>query len=207
MPKKKPRNSQKKRPAKRPVRQKAVQASGVDRRALGAGGNKLALKPATRQPGRPKKGETATTPAVIETISEMHLQCYTRREIAKKVGLHHSTVTSVIKTKLQPVYREHLWDHLQEDILKVAEIERAAHKRYRKTKDPADLAMAKWAIEHRAKIAGHFAPTRMDIKQHAEIRVAGKSPAEFDAETIQMILRGIEERRQYQAILAERDEA
>lgn len=205
MSKKKPKNTSK-RPAKRPVKQKSGKvAEGVVRRAPSAGGGKTSLKMTKRGRGRPKKGESPTTPEVVETIAEMSLQCYTRQEIANKVGLAKSTVTSIINNKLRPIWREHLWDHLNEDILKVEQIERAAHKRFRKTKDPADLAMAKWAIEHRAKIAGHFAPTKLDVKQHAEIRVAGKSPSEFDEETIQMILRGIQERRQYQAILAERE--
>ncbi len=58
--------------------------------------------------------------------------------------------------------------------------------------------MVKWAIEHRAKIAGHYAPTKLDVGHKSEVRVAGQTPAEFNEETLKMLLERMDERREYE---------
>ena len=174
------------------------------KKVAGAGDGKTSLETGRRRQGRPKKGQSPLTPEVIDKIAQMYSRCRPEREIAREIGVDSSTVHACIVQQIRPIWREHMLEYLGEDLIKVREIETTAWEKYRASKDPADLTMAKWAIEHRAKVAGHFAPTKLDIKQHAQVRVAGKSPAEFDQETIEIILKGIIERRQYQAVLAER---
>lgn len=194
MVKKRAARTPQKRTKKRPVVAKAAKSK-----------TETGLQKSKRGRGRPKKGESPLTPQVVDKIAQMYSRCRPEREIAKEVGVAHGTVHVCIEQRIKPVWRQKMQEHLGEDLVKVQEMEKAAWDKYEVSKDPADLAMARWAIEHRAKIAGHFAPTKLDMKQHAQVRIAGKSPDEFDRETIEIILQGIVERRQYQTLLVERN--
>lgn len=54
-------------------------------------------------------------------------------------------------------------------------------------------------IAERAKILGYYAPQRHEIEHAGQIRLAGQSPTEFDAETVRLLMEKIRERREAQA--------
>jgi predicted transcriptional regulator len=70
-----------------------------------------------------------------------------------------------------------------------------------KTGEVAWLQVAQWCIEHRAKVHGHYAPTRHQVDMGGELRVAGMSPDQVDKEMIKRLFEKIEERRTYQKAL------
>lgn len=146
------------------------------------------------RPGRPPKGKSKVTPAVFEKIYDYHLLAMTVREIAKELGLGKSTVADTIKKRVGPVIKERLKETLEDDLAKTQSIERAGRKRYAETGDPDDLAMAKWAIEHRAKVAGHYSAPGASGVGVSDFRVAGKTAAEFDEETVAILFARIKER-------------
>ncbi|GAG25257.1 unnamed protein product [marine sediment metagenome] len=59
------------------------------------------------------------------------------------------------------------------------------------------------AFELLGRIVLPSADERHRIDHEDEIRVAGKTPAEFDQETLELILERIQERREYEAKQAE----
>ncbi len=150
----------------------------------------------TRKAGYQKK--KVVTPEVLETIAKGFLCGKTLREIGREVGINHNTVDYHLEKTIRPVWREHIRDDLKEDLAKVALIEREAWKRYRVSQNLKDLDLVTWAIEHRAKIAGHYAPAKLEVGRKSEVRVAGKTPAEFNEETLRMIVQRTKERRAYE---------
>jgi len=70
-----------------------------------------------------------------------------------------------------------------------------------KTGEVAWLQVVQWCIEHRARVHGHYAPTRHQVDLGGELRVAGMSPDQVDQEMLKRLLVKIEERRRYQAAL------
>lgn len=154
-----------------------------------------------RKPGRPKTRERLIGPAEREQISALYLRHCPVTAIAEKLGVSERTVRHHLETHIVPVWKAEMAAQLHIDLAKTAEIERAGWKRYEETGDPADLTLVKWSIEHRARIHGHSAPTKVNMQQQSEIRVAGMNPAEFNAETLTLILQKMEERRRYQAAI------
>jgi predicted transcriptional regulator len=63
------------------------------------------------------------------------------------------------------------------------------------------LQIVQWCIEHRARVHGHYAPTRHQVDMGGELRVAGMSPDQIDKAMLQRMMDKIEERRKYQAAL------
>ena len=81
--------------------------------------------------------------------------------------------------------------------LEEAKVEKTVRERIvtKRTGEACWLDIVRWSIEHRAKIAGLYAPERHRVEHSGEIRVAGQSPEEFDAETIRLLMERIKERQ------------
>ena len=54
------------------------------------------------------------------------------------------------------------------------------------------MDVIRWCLDFRAKIAGHYAPTRMEVD---DFRVAGKALGEVDNEMMQRLAKLVQERR------------
>jgi AraC-like DNA-binding protein len=154
-----------------------------------------------RKPGRPKTLERPIGPAEQDRIASLYLRHYPLTAIAEELGVSEHTVRHHLQKHVRPAWREQMAADLGADLAKTREIERAAWERHRETSDPADLAMAKWAVEHRAKVFGHYAAAKMSVQQGPAIRVCGQSPDQFDQETLTLLLERIQERRAYQQSL------
>lgn len=74
-------------------------------------------------------------------------------------------------------------------------ITRQATRSVRRFGEAGWLEIVKWAVEFRARVFGHYAPTRTHLSVDGEMRVAGKSPAEVDSEMVGRLLQQIQERR------------
>jgi len=159
---------------------------------------KTDLETAKRKQGRPKKDESPVTPGVLHSIGEMWLKRNTYQQIADAVGLHKSTVKHHLDKTIKPLWKDSMIDTLSEDLERVKLLEMMAYCKNALSENMDDLGYAKWAIENRAKVAGHYAPTKMMWDGDAEIRVAGLSPVAFDEATLLLILEKIKERREYQ---------
>ncbi len=64
-----------------------------------------------------------------------------------------------------------------------------------RTGDSAWLQVIQWCLDFRARIHGHYAPTRSHVDIGGDLRVAGKSPSEVDEEMLDRLLTQIQERR------------
>jgi hypothetical protein len=63
------------------------------------------------------------------------------------------------------------------------------------------LHVIQWCLEFRAKIHGHFAPTRHHVDNGGELRVAGMTPTEVDTKMLKRLMEQIVERRKRQQAL------
>jgi DNA-binding transcriptional ArsR family regulator len=70
-----------------------------------------------------------------------------------------------------------------------------------KTGEVAWIHVLQWCIEHRARVHGHYAPTRHHVDMGGELRVAGMAPDEVDKEMLKRLMEKIAERRKYQEAL------
>jgi len=96
--------------------------------------------------------------------------------------------------------REAIKKALLESGVKPRIVEQATTKVTR-TGEVAWLQVIQWAIEFRARIFGHYAPTHHRVAMEGQLRVAGMSPSEVDQMMVKKLLERIEERRQHQAAL------
>ncbi len=141
--------------------------------------------------GRPKKGESPKTPEVAQKIGELFLKGATFGQIASEVGLDKAGVWHHVHDEVQPELRKSEHCDLEADLKETKKLATTAWKAFGASKDLDDLALAKWAIEHRAKIFGHYAPTKQKIETQDEIRIAGMSAADLDAEILGRVMRGM----------------
>ena len=155
-------------------------------------------KQAPRKPGKPKRSERVVGPTELQTINRLWLRKTPLEKIAAVIGVHHSTISHHIKMHLRPRWEKELRADLAEDMAKCAEIEAAAWASFESTKNVRDLDAVRWCLEHRAKIAGHFASSTIRHEGETEVRVAGMSPAEFGAQTLLMIKTRAKEARDYE---------
>ena len=156
--------------------------------------------------GRPKKGESPKTPEVAQKIGEMFLKGATFGEIAKEVGLNKSVVWRHVQDEVQPELRKSEHCNLEADLKETKKLATTAWSVFKKSGNVKDLDLAHWAIEHRAKIFGHYAPTTQKIKLPDEVRIAGKTPAELDDEILTDILRTMAATRLAQQALSEQQD-
>ena len=156
-----------------------------------------------RGPGAPSRGQEIITPEVLQQIASLHLRNVTMAKIGEKFGVSAQTIHHHIETKLRPFWREAMIVDAQEELAKVAQLEAAAWEHYEKEGDHSVLQNVRWALEYRAKLAGLFIERR-ELTVKGEIRIAGRSPEEFDAETVDMILDDMGKRHAFQAALKAR---
>jgi len=163
---------------------------------------KPALKPdkprRKRSGGRPKKGERIIGPAELEEINRQWLRRVPLRTIADGLGVAKQTIHEHINRHLKPRWEKELRADLARDMAECEQIAAAAWASFASTGEVKDLELAKWCLEHKAKIAGHFSSTVIRHEGETEVRVAGMSPAEFGAETLLMIKTRAKEARDYE---------
>jgi predicted transcriptional regulator len=155
-----------------------------------------------RKAGRPKKDEKIIGPAELELINRLWLRMVPMPKIAAQLGVDRTTVRHHIDKHLRPRWENELRSDLARDMAKAAQLEQAAWDAFEVSGETRDLEMAKWALEHRAKIAGHFAETRIQRSSELEVRVAGLTPAKFGAETMQLIAARIKDQAEDEAAVA-----
>lgn len=63
------------------------------------------------------------------------------------------------------------------------------------------LEIVQWAIEFRAKVFGHFAPTRHHVDVGGQLRVAGLDPCQVDQAMLEKLLEKVAERRRHRAAI------
>ena len=156
-----------------------------------------------RRPGKPKRGEEVITREKLEVIASMYLRNVPVSKIAREFGVAAQTIDHHIDTKLRPLWREAMVVDAQQELAKVAELETEAWEHFSKTGDHTVLQNVRWAMEYRAKVTGLFIERR-EVTYKGEIRICGRSPEEFDVETVDMILAEMGQRRAYQAALKAR---
>ena len=144
-----------------------------------------------RKGGRPKKGQSPWTPEVAQRVGEMFLKGASYGEIAAQTGMDKHTVWDRVQSGIQPELRKSEHCNLEADLKETKKLATAAWEAFRKGKDLKDLDLARWAIEHRAKIFGHYAPTKQKIETQDEVRIAGMSAADLDAEILGRVMRGM----------------
>lgn len=164
---------------------------------------------AKRKGGRPKKGQTPWTPEVALRVGEMFLKGSTYGQMAAATGMDKHTIWDHVREDIQPELRKSAHNNLEDDLRRTRDLEQFALECYAlsgdpkkgERRDPKLLELARWAIEHRAKIFAHYPPTRHRVETKDEVRIAGMSPAELDEEVMADIFHAINERRMAQQAL------
>lgn len=156
-----------------------------------------------RKPGKPKRGKEVITREKLEVIASLYLQNVSLTKIAKKFGVTPRTIQHHVDTKLKPVWRETMIVDLQQELAKVAKLEAEAWQHYKDKGDHTVLQNVRWAMEYRAKVGGLIIDRR-EVTVKGTIRIAGQTPEEFDAQTVDMILEDMGQRHKYQAALSAR---
>ena len=139
----------------------------------------------------------------------MFLKGATYGEMATATGMDKHTVWDHVRDHVQPRLANSEHCNLEDDLRRTKDLEEAALEAFTLSckpefKGPRDtrlLELAKWAIEHRAKIFGHYAPTKVKDVTQDDVRIAGKSPSELDEEVVADIFRAINEKRLAQLAL------
>ena len=153
-----------------------------------------------------KKKRSIIREPTIRKLGRLYLQGVPVDEIAVKLDISARSVTYYLNSKFRPVWRKLMEEDSATDLAQVRIIQQAAWDRYEKTKDPNDLNKAIWAIEHRAKLRGSYAPQRHRVEVGGELRVAGKTRGELDQEMIALLLERVRvrvEQQQKMQIVAE----
>jgi len=83
-----------------------------------------------RPQGRPKRRERVVTPAVLERIGILWLQNVSMTDIANEFGIDLTTVRHHLNQTIRPMWHEQMRSRLDEDLAKVALIERIAWERF-----------------------------------------------------------------------------
>lgn len=115
-------------------------------------------------------------------VERLWLEGKTYRAIAAAVKLSKSTVATEIQQFRADWAAERTLE-LVDDLERIAAVEREAWRRYRADGKPEHIADVRWAIEQRAKLAGHYAPTKLTLRHQGEVRVAGRTIDQYAAET------------------------
>jgi len=83
-----------------------------------------------RPQGRPPGKERPVTPGALQEIADLWLKNVPLRTIAKRFGVHHTTILHHLEQTICPLWRERMRSRLDEDLAKVALIERTAWERF-----------------------------------------------------------------------------
>jgi|TARA_R110000824_G_scaffold41446_6_gene123361 predicted transcriptional regulator len=79
-----------------------------------------------RKRGRPKSTERVVTPEVLEKIGRLWCRGWTYRAIAAEIGVVQSTVIHHMNTTIKPQWKSDLNSDMQNELAKLAEVERVA---------------------------------------------------------------------------------
>ena len=126
-------------------------------------------------------------------------------QLARVEHLYYIAWTMFEKST-EPLTRQTVKDVLFENGVASGVIKRVTTTVFR-TGEVSWLKTITWCLDHVAKISGlyvqgraraHAEPSRPGRQDDYEMRVAGQSPAEFDQETLKMILQEMEKRKNYE---------
>lgn len=156
-----------------------------------------------RKPGRPPAAKRPIGPQELDIIAVGVLQHRPLAHIAKELGVSSRTVQHHLDTTIRPGWALTRAIQLQEELEKVALLERTAWDHFKKTGEYKVLENIRWAADYRAKVAG-FHVQRHYVQQEAEIRIAGQTPADFDRHTVELILKEMGVRAEHQKALQAR---
>ena len=96
-----------------------------------------------RRPGKPRRGETVVTPAVLERIASMWLQGVSEAKTAAALGVSRATIRHHLDAKIIPLWRERMRSQLDVDLAKVHLIEQTAWERF----DSAEPSETRESVE------------------------------------------------------------
>ena len=149
--------------------------------------------------------EIAKEIGVDESTVRYHLQNHIRpiwhedmrsrlAEDLAKVALLERTAWERFESKVPCETHAQVEKALLEDGNKPRIVKQAVRKITR-TGEVAWLQIVQWCLEFRARIHGHFAPTRHQVYDGSEFRVAGMTPVQVDQMMLERLMEKIAERR------------
>jgi hypothetical protein len=119
------------------------------------------------------------------------------KEDLAKVALIERTAWERFHSAEPGETREHVEKALLEGGRKPRIVKQAVSKVTR-TGEIAWIQVVQWCLEFRARVHGHYAPTRHHVDTGGELRVAGKTPSEVDQEMLKLLEEKVKERRRYE---------
>jgi hypothetical protein len=174
-----------------------------------------------RKPGRPKARDLAVTPEILERITHGWLEGRTQRphhlrnhirplwqreivvdvkEVLARVEHLYAVAWAKFHESQQPERRE-VVEHALTERSTDLQLVRSVTTQVERTGEVCWADVIKWCIDFAARVGGLYAAKRLEVSHRGEVRIAGKSPSDFDEETFTMLLEKMDERRRYEAAL------